>query len=522
MDEARCAVTRSRRGWMVGMFVLGASVMWGAHAHANPYGINTHIPDAARLDRTAQAGIGWIRCDFNWYLFEPAQDQFSWSLFDSLVSQANARGLQIFATIAYTPTWANGGQAVSAPASNPADWYDAVYRVVSRYKNSIHVWGMWNEPNLGDFFSGTRTQYIQDVLVNGANAVKAADPTALVAGPELATLNSGKWDQWLRDVLQQAGGSLDVITHHAYGDNAYAVLNTLDGPLNVASVKKIIDQNGGGSKPFWLTETGWTSNEVGEPAQADAYLELLDGMNARPWFQRVFFYELMDDPNIADKWGIVRSDLSLKESYSAYADLIDLRPQGGRDALPGEGATWQAETQLNHQVGHLDGSAWTATPALDGQGYLAFGPYTTSLPGGFVLEARFRLRSSNASGAATVARLDVHDAERSNVLVERNVTGQELAGGAWTEIALQFTPLTTHPIELRTYFSDVAEISLDQVTVVETGLRPGPPPVSGCGAIGGAAAGGPSTSPLGPWLAVLALALVRPRSRRAFGAAGSS
>lgn len=506
--------------WVGIVCALVAALAAATAATAAPYGINAHVPDAARLDRAAQAGIRWIRCDFNWYMLEPAQDQFDWALFDQLVAQANARGIQIFATIAYTPSWANGGLSGKVPPSDPADWYDAVFKIVSRYKGSIHYWGMWNEPNLGDFWTGTRTQYIQDILVNGAAAVKAADPTALVAGPDLAHLNSGKWDQWLRDVLLQAGDSLDVVTHHQYSDDAYGTLDALDGPLNVASVKKIIDANGGGSKPFWLTETGWTSNDVGEPDQADFYLELLDGMNARPWWQRIFFYELMDDPNITSKWGVLRSDLSTKESYAAYADLIALRPNGGRDALPSGGMTWEAESQLNHQVGRADGSAWTATPALDPQGYLAFGPYTTALPGGLVLEARFRLRSSIAGSAATVARVEVNDAARSNVLVQHNVLASEFpSAGSWIDVAVQFTPLSTHDIELRTYFSDVAEVSLDRVTVVETGLRPGPPaPTGGCGTIGGAH-GGVQRVDAAPWMAlglvVLRRRLLQSRSLRA-------
>ncbi len=375
---------------------------------------------------------------------------------------------------------------------------------------------MWNEPNLGDFWTGTRTQYIQDILVNGANAVKAADPGGFVLGPELAHLNSGQWDQWLRDVLQQAGGSIDIITQHIYDSDAFNTLDGLDGPLNLGSIKGIIDANGGGSKPFWMTETGWTSNSVGEADQADYYLELLDGMNARPWWNRVFFYELSDDPSTTDQWGILRSDLTPKESYGAYAALIEDRPVGGRDPLPASGAVWQAETQLNHDVGHLDGTAWTATPALDPAGYLAFGPYTTALPGGLVLEARFRLKSSSASGTATVAKIDVNDATRSKVLVSHDIAAQDFgSAGTWKDFAIQFTPLSTHSIELRTYFSDVTEISLDEVTVVETGLRPGPQPGSGgCGEIGGAESGNGPIWALPGMVLVAALRVARARATR--------
>ncbi len=134
--RVRSRVVRPSGRTATGFGVLVTSLVLAglcpAPALASPYGINAHIPDTARMDRAVQAGIEWIRCDFNWNMLEPAQDQFAWSTFDTLVSQADARGLKIFATIAYTPPWANGGQAQYVPPSNPADWYDAVFKIVSR------------------------------------------------------------------------------------------------------------------------------------------------------------------------------------------------------------------------------------------------------------------------------------------------------------------------------------------------------------------------------------------------------
>ena len=49
----------------------------------------------------------------------------------------------------------------------------------------------------------------------------------------------------------------------------------------------------------------------------------LDGFIARPdgaldWLDKIFFYELRDDPNIEDKWGILRSDNSPKKAFYSY------------------------------------------------------------------------------------------------------------------------------------------------------------------------------------------------------------
>ena len=64
------------------------------------------------------------------------------------------------------------------------------------------AWGLWNEPNLPSYWQGSRREYIYQILIPGALAVRAADPSALVAGPDLAHLSSGSWDTWLREVLR--------------------------------------------------------------------------------------------------------------------------------------------------------------------------------------------------------------------------------------------------------------------------------------------------------------------------------
>jgi xylan 1,4-beta-xylosidase len=116
------------------------------------------------------------------------------------------------------PAWATDGLPYSGIPRNVADWTDFCTRSVQRYKTSIRAWGFWNEPNLSGSWSGTRQQFIDIILKPGADAVHAADRGTIVAGPDLAHLESGGalWYSWLADIIQQMGGRLDVVTHHAY------------------------------------------------------------------------------------------------------------------------------------------------------------------------------------------------------------------------------------------------------------------------------------------------------------------
>lgn len=292
---------------------------------ALPYGINVHLASGAVLDRVTEAGIAWIRVDFNWFLMEPRRDVYDWSVTDAVVDAARARGLNVFATLAYTPGWANGGQGTNVPPADPADWYQFVFDTVSRYKGAVKHWGMWNEPNHPQFYSGSREQYIQDVLRLGAQAARDADPTSFVLGPELAHLESADWKMWLYTVLTEAGDVIDIVTHHAYDDTGWRVLHDMGAGVALrksSTPRGIMELTGTADKPLWLTETGWRTDEVSEAQQAEYYVQVLKGVDALGWLDKIFFYEIIDDARFPAQWGILRSDLSPKEAFYRYQSYI--------------------------------------------------------------------------------------------------------------------------------------------------------------------------------------------------------
>jgi len=310
--------------------VAGAWFPAQAADPALPYGINAHLPSSSVLDLVRDAGIAWIRVDFNWNLMEPDRGAYDWSVTDQVVSDARARGINIFATLAYTPGWANGGQYINVPAIDSTDWYQFVFDTVSRYKDDIKHWGMWNEPNVHSFFIGSRQQYVQDVLRVGAKAVRDADPGGLVLGPELAQLQSDQCAAWLFTVLTQAGDVIDIVTHHDYGGTGTSTIKGIGvegAPQRIRTARGIMSITGTSDKPLWLTETGWRTDEVTQTQQADYYEQVLDGLTANPTLlDEVFFYEMADDPRFPNQWGIVQADLTPKEAYFRYQDYITAHP----------------------------------------------------------------------------------------------------------------------------------------------------------------------------------------------------
>jgi len=140
------------------------------------------------------------------------------------VAGAVARGLQVYATIGGTPAWATAGDPERGVLGDVADWTDFLTRAATRYKDTIRVWSIWNEPNRPEGFAGTRQQYLDVLLIPAADTIHAVSPGALVAGPETAhTVSSNSnWYRWLQDTIAQAGNKIDVVTHHVYDSGSDA------------------------------------------------------------------------------------------------------------------------------------------------------------------------------------------------------------------------------------------------------------------------------------------------------------
>jgi hypothetical protein len=296
------------------------------------YGINTHVPADAVLAKLESAGIAWARIDINWVQVQPnGPNDYNWGFLDTLVNAADARGIRLFATLGYTPGWANGNQGINKLPIDFNHWKNFVRATVNRYKGSIHHWGLWNEPNLGQFLDEFVTDYVNRALIPGAQAIREADPTAMRIGPEVSSNGT-----YFETVLNMAADHLDIITVHMYGETVAGIMQEFDGPSVGDSYQQIlIDTGVFGTKPVWYTEVGWPTDDgthvgtVTEAEQAANYVALLDAVRQRPWIEKVFFYEIADDPTpTVPEWGILEAypGLAEKQGYGAYRDYITANP----------------------------------------------------------------------------------------------------------------------------------------------------------------------------------------------------
>lgn len=275
-------------------------------------GVNAHLAPDDVYDAVAELGVRWVRIDNNWFAHEPANGRYDWGELDRAVNRITGHGQRVFMTVAYTPAWAAepgdpGGQA-ARPRAGLYERY--VSAVVERYRDRVQHYGLWNEPNLEQFWSGSAEDYVERIVLPGSAAVHAACPECVVVGPDLAGL--GGWQSYMERVLARGGAAFDIISHHTYAapppvhggwicdDFAHAMDNSAD-PICFykPGLRQILAEFATTrDKTVWLTETGhqaepWDS-DVEQRRQVQYMDGVLDLQRATPWWTATFFYEALD------------------------------------------------------------------------------------------------------------------------------------------------------------------------------------------------------------------------------------
>jgi len=189
--------------------------------------------------------------------------------------------------------------------------------VVNRYKTSIHYWEMWNEPDHFHYWNSGEAAYIQNVMVPGYTAAKAADPSAIVILTGTSVWNAG----WVDQIYAAGAGSdFDIIAYHDYGGS----------PQNTATnVLAELNRHGQGAKPIWLGEYGVQESSVSDSQQMNLMRQVL--LSNAP-IAMAEWYNLRDDnsmtccpPQVAvvGSWGIVmHDDATMKNGFALMQSLL--------------------------------------------------------------------------------------------------------------------------------------------------------------------------------------------------------
>lgn len=213
------------------------------------------------------SGANLARQDFLWDMLEPAKGQFDWSFYDKVVDINYSNDIDTIGLLCYSTPWSST-VAPNPPANDIINHYppeelgdfaEYVYQTVSRYKNKVHSWEIWNEPNLNGFFRPTNSpEAYYELLRAGYLAAKRADPTAKVVMAGL----SGTGSVYMQKLLDLgAADYTDALVIHPYQAGDPETGNSFANDI-LGIRQKAPDKN------MWITEWGWQTKEFDLKKQA--------------------------------------------------------------------------------------------------------------------------------------------------------------------------------------------------------------------------------------------------------------
>lgn len=131
---------------------------------------------------------------------------------------------------------------------------------------------------------------------------------------------------------------------------------------------------------------------------------------------------------------------------------------------------YEAEgTVLAHDVGRVDGSAWSANTVQDKEGFMVKGLYE-KLPVGdkkvtFAMKVDKDIKNIKCN--QNIATIDVRDSITGLTVASKTITGKEFTkANNYQNFSLSFNnAVYNHPLEYRVYYYKVSKLSVDKITV---------------------------------------------------------
>jgi hypothetical protein len=301
---------------------------------------------------------------------DPTDPAYDWAMYDRVVQNAGKVGIHVLFSVYWTPSWANGGKALSVAPLKAADLQNFARAAASHFSGSalganganvpaVRDWLAWNEPNnpifLAPQYKKSGKTWVIQSAVNYAkicNAIYAGVHATLYAGERVAcggTAPRGNNDPsssrpsvsplaFLRAVKKAGLKTFDAWAHHPYyagptdqpttkpvtAKGAPATAVTLG---NLSDLIKLVTQLYG-NKRIWITEYGYQTNPpdtlLGVTyAQQAKYLTQAFGIAKKnPRIDMMLWFLIQDDPSV-NGWqsGLVTAKGARKPSFAAFQKL---------------------------------------------------------------------------------------------------------------------------------------------------------------------------------------------------------
>jgi len=220
------------------------------HMHIDSGQEHIHMPANLRMAR--EAGMTWVRTDFSWGTVESPQGNWHYESMDRTVAEVERSGLNLLGLLMGRPSW-------GSPVWEHLDvWLLYVENVVSRYKNQVRCWEIWNETNLSPRFWDKANDGENYALLLKATyqKIKEIDPdiTVVYAGTAGIPL-----DYIEKSFIAGAGEGFDVMAVHPYRVFLDSWETTARFKEDIDNLRALMAKYNLDHKGIWFTEMGMSS-----------------------------------------------------------------------------------------------------------------------------------------------------------------------------------------------------------------------------------------------------------------------
>jgi len=296
-------------------------------------------------------GVKKIRLQAGWAKCEQVPGKYDWKWLDEIIDFAIANGLEVWLQLSYgNPAYEGGGgtgllNSLMTSDEAYAAWDLWVEALVSRYKDRVVEWEIWNEPDHP--MQKISPETTARLNIRTAEIIKSVQADAKIAGLAFASNSDQEYLDRFLNVIEDEGklGLFHWISYHCYTmkpESAY----TQDGVLGLQKVigkysETILlrqEENGAPSTyipSFALSNYYWT-----EYTQAKYDLRRLLGDLGHDIETSVFtIIDIYYKPVLNTK-GLIQSDITMSA----------IRPKVAYYAIQNLAAVFDDKLVLNHDV----------------------------------------------------------------------------------------------------------------------------------------------------------------------------
>lgn len=172
----------------------------------------------------APLGIQRLRLQAGWAKTEKAKGVYDWAWLDHIVDDARARGLKPWLQLSYGNSIYAGGGGTNLSAGIPTSpealkaWDAWAAALVTRYRDRVSNWEVWNEPNFGDNTINTPEGFAA-LSARSAAIIRQLQPHANISGMALGHIDLEWADAFFKAL--STNGQIKLFDNMTYHDYVY-------------------------------------------------------------------------------------------------------------------------------------------------------------------------------------------------------------------------------------------------------------------------------------------------------------